>query len=150
MITGEIRKLIEENTLGMVATVTPDGAPSVSPKGTQVVLDSSHIAFGNIRSPQTMRNIKANPLVELNFIDVFARKAARLSGSAVYHERGSSAFDDVISHFGKWGDFVGSMRGVVVVEVTSAQLLKSPGCDDLDDENYWRKYYLDYYTKLHG
>ncbi|MGI9483739.1 MAG: pyridoxamine 5'-phosphate oxidase family protein [Hyphomicrobiales bacterium] len=122
MITGEILKLIEENTLGLVATVTPDGAPSVSPKGTQVVLDETHIAFGNIRSPQTVRNIKANPLVELNFIDVFARKAARLSGSAVYHERCSSAFDEVISQFGKWGDFVGRMRGVVVVEVTSAQL----------------------------
>ena len=38
-------KLIEENTIGLVATVTPDGFPAVSPKATMIVLDGTHIAF---------------------------------------------------------------------------------------------------------
>ena len=62
MITARMRRLIEENTIGFVATVTPDGAPSVSPKGTMVVLDDAHVAFADIRSPQTVRNIRANSL----------------------------------------------------------------------------------------
>ena len=74
------KKLIKENTIGLVATVTPDGYPAVSPKATTIVLDSTHLAFIDLRSPKTKRNIKANPFVELNYIDVFRRQACRIKG----------------------------------------------------------------------
>ena len=44
MLTPEMKTLIEENTLGLVATVTPDGKPAVSPKATTVVLSPNEIA----------------------------------------------------------------------------------------------------------
>ena len=56
-----MKKLIQENTIGLVATVTPDGYPAVSPKATIVLLDDTHIAFIDLRSPKTRRNIEANP-----------------------------------------------------------------------------------------
>ena len=61
MLTSEMRTLICENTIGLVATVTPEGKPAVSPKATSVVLSPSDIAFLDIRSPKTRQNIKANP-----------------------------------------------------------------------------------------
>ena len=84
MLTSEMRTLICENTIGLVATVTPEGKPAVSPKATSVVLSPSEIAFLDIRSPKTRQNIKANPNVELNYVDVFRRKACRLTGVATY------------------------------------------------------------------
>ena len=69
MLTDAMRQLIEENTVGLVATVTPDGAPAVSPKGTTVILDERTIAFGDIRSPQTVRNILCDVIDHLVFGD---------------------------------------------------------------------------------
>jgi hypothetical protein len=51
MLTPDMRRVIEEQRLGFVATAAPDGTPNVSPKGTFVVLDDRTIAFGEIRSP---------------------------------------------------------------------------------------------------
>ena len=68
--------------LGFVATVTPDGRPSVSPKGTFLVLDEKTIAFGDIRSPQTLANLAAKPELEVSFVDPFLRKGVRIRGQA--------------------------------------------------------------------
>jgi uncharacterized protein len=57
MITAEMRPLIERNPIGLVATVTPDGKTAICPKGTTVVVDAATIVFGDIRSPNTIRNI---------------------------------------------------------------------------------------------
>jgi hypothetical protein len=51
MLTLDMKRLIEEQRLGFVATAAPDGTPNVSPKGTFVALDDRNIAFGKIRSP---------------------------------------------------------------------------------------------------
>ena len=93
MLTKEMEKLIKENTIGLVATVTPDGYPAVSPKATTIVLDRTHLAFIDLRSPKTKRNIKANPSVELNYIDVFRRRACRITGKATYIEKEDKKFD---------------------------------------------------------
>ena len=53
-----------------MGTINEDGTPAVSPKATFVVVDDACIAFGNIRSPGTVANIRSRPDVEVNFIDV--------------------------------------------------------------------------------
>lgn len=150
MITDAMRQLIEENTIGLVATVTPDGSPAVSPKGTTVVIDVRTIAFSDIRSPQTVRNIKHNPAVELNFIDVFRRKACRLKGRAVYLEKGSPRYEELRPHFAKWDNLIDRMRGFVVVDVDKAQLVLSPAYDDGTQEATLIKQWLKTYTERFG
>ncbi len=51
------RDLIATVPPGFAATATPEDAPSLSPKGTFLVLDDATIGFGNIRSPGTMRTL---------------------------------------------------------------------------------------------
>ena len=150
MITSEMKSLIEENTIGLVATVAPDGSPAVSPKGTTVVLDERTIAFSDIRSPQTVRNIQHNPAVELNFIDVFRRKACRIKGRAVYAEKGSARYQELLPHFAKWETFAGRMRGFVVVDVEKAQILLSPAYDDGTQEATLTAQWLKTYTERFG
>lgn len=150
MLTDVIKWIIKENTIGMVATVTPDGAPAVSPKATMVILDDTHIAFSDIRSPQTARNIKANPAVELNFIDVFRRQACRVKGTAVYHAKGEDGFNALSHHFTPWDYLADRIRGYVVVEVTKAQHILSPPYDAGADEEALKAEWLEKYTALMG
>ena len=48
MLTPDMKRIIEEQRLGFVATASLDGTPNVSPKGTFAVLDDQTIAFGEI------------------------------------------------------------------------------------------------------
>jgi len=56
-------------------------------------IDDRTIAFGEIRSPGTIRNLRANPRIEVNFVDVFVRKGFRFAGTATVPERGQADFE---------------------------------------------------------
>lgn len=146
MIDDAIKRLIEANTVGLVATVAPDGTPRVSPKGTMLVLDAGRIAFSDIRSPGTARNLRANPAVEVNFVDVLRRQAARLRGVASYRARGEAGFDELAPAFReRWPELADRMRGIVVVEVREARRLFSPvydlGASEAELERQWLAHY---------
>jgi len=66
MLTADMKRVIEEQRLGFVATSAPDGTPNLSPKGTFAVLDDRTIAFGDIRSPGTLQNLKTNPRLDVS------------------------------------------------------------------------------------
>ena len=53
----EIKNFVNFQKLGYVATVSSDGTPNLSPKGTISILDDSRMVFANIRSPQTIENL---------------------------------------------------------------------------------------------
>lgn len=151
MLTSEMQRIIEENTIGLVATVDPEGYPAVSPKGTMLVLDDRTIAFSDIRSPQTARNIRQRGAVEINFFDPFRRKAVRVRGKAAYHERGSEQFGALSSRFqAKWETLFPRMRGIVVVDIERAQIVLSPVYDDGAVEGDLRAQWLATYARLHG
>ena len=57
-LTAPMKRLIANYNAGSVATTNEDGTPAVSPKATFVVIDDGCIAFGNIRSPDTVANIR--------------------------------------------------------------------------------------------
>ncbi len=93
------KTIIERFPLGFVATVTPDGLPSLSPKRTFFVLDDETIAFAEIRSPNTMANLAHQAKVEVNFADIWLRKGVRIFGSAQIIKRGEIEFDALLP---KW------------------------------------------------
>src|SRR6476661_4884177 len=99
MLTPDMKRIIQEQRLGFVATADPDGTPNVSPKGTFIVLDDKTIAFGEIRSPGTIRNLCANQRIEVNFVDPFVRKGYRFAGTATVVERQNGAFEALLGHF---------------------------------------------------
>ncbi len=68
MITQEIKDFLDIQKLGYVATVTSDGKPNLSPKGTIIGWTSEVLAFADIRSPDTMKNLQKNPKIHLSKI----------------------------------------------------------------------------------
>lgn len=130
-IPASTQDLITRWRLGHIATVTPGGRPSVSPKGTFLVVDDETIAFGEIRSPQTVTNLLQNPECEVNFVDAFIRKGARLRGRAHMARPGSSEYDALILRFRDvWGDLCDRMNLIVVVAVDEVKPLTTPPYDD--------------------
>ena len=73
VFTPEMKRLVEVQRLGYVATVCPDGTPNLSPKGTTAVWDDGHLVFANIRE---------KPSVEVNVVDPIARNGYRFKGDA--------------------------------------------------------------------
>jgi uncharacterized protein len=128
MLTPDMKRIIEEQRLGFVATTAPDGTPNVSPKGTFVVVDEMTIAFGEVRSPGTIRNLRADPRIEVNFVDPFVRKGYRFAGTANVVERGDGTFAGLLGHFR--GALTPRIRAIVTITVTKAQPLTSPVYDD--------------------
>src|ERR1700686_2448714 len=100
-----MKRVVEEQRLGFVATVCPDGAPNLSPKGTTAVWDDDHLVFANIRSPQTIANLRLNPSVEINIVDQFVRKGYRFKGSATVLNTGS-LYDQIIAFYASRGSRV--------------------------------------------
>lgn len=83
ILTDDMKRVITEQRLGFVATVDEDGTPNLSPKGTMVILDDEHLAFGEIRSPNTVRNLRERPVAEVNFVDPTARKGYRFKETLI-------------------------------------------------------------------
>ena len=124
-----MKALIETSTVGCLATVRPDGTPSVSPKGTFLIVDDRTIAFAHIRSQGTVDNLRSRADVEVDFIDVFQRKGCRVRGSATYAPR-ERAEPLLLARFRDcWPDLYGLLKGVAVIAVTAAEIVTSPAYD---------------------
>ena len=67
-LTDEMKEMVERLRLCYVATVTPDGKPNLSPKGSLKVWDDEAVVFADIASPGTMRNLRSNPFIEINLV----------------------------------------------------------------------------------
>ena len=118
---------IERVRLGFMASVTPSGRPSVSPKGTFVVLDEHRLAFGEIRSPGTISDIGPSPAVDVNFVDSFTRKGWLIRGTTSVLCRGSAAFDAIYPQWQfLWGDLVERINVIVTINITEVKPLSSP------------------------
>jgi predicted pyridoxine 5'-phosphate oxidase superfamily flavin-nucleotide-binding protein len=128
MLTSDMKRIVQQQPLGYVATVSADGSPNLSPKGTFFVVDDTAIAFAEVRSPATIRNLRANPRVEVNFIDVFVRKGYRFAGTAKIVERGETGFDELLKRSGT--SLAPRVKGIVVISVAKALPLISPAYDD--------------------
>jgi len=129
MLTYEMKKLISEHRAGMVASINDNGTPSVSPKATFVILDDETLAFGNLRSPKTIKNINQRPNTEVCFIDVLARKALRVTGTAK-HLKNEEITDALRAAFEEiWADFLDRFSGVVEIKVTAVEHILSPAYD---------------------
>jgi predicted pyridoxine 5'-phosphate oxidase superfamily flavin-nucleotide-binding protein len=131
ILTEDMKRVVREQRLGFYATVCEDGSPNLSPKGTTDVLDDDHLFFADIRSPQTVANVRRGSLVEVNVVDPFVRKGYRFKGPAVVHERGTSICEAGLQRLRKAGStLLDRVNAIVVIEVREARAVVSPAYDD--------------------
>jgi general stress protein 26 len=129
MLTAEMKQIIRDYSAGMVATINDNGTPSVSPKATFVILDDGTMAFGNIRSPGTLANLRKRPSVEVCFLDVLARKAVRVTGAATIVGKGEAGTELIAAFDAVWAQYVPHMSAFVMIAVSAAELIVSPAYD---------------------
>ena len=142
-ISEEIKNFVNSQKLGYVATVSNDGTPNLSPKGTIVVMNESTLVFADIRSPQTIQNLQDNPSVEINVVDPFQRLGYRFKGEGKIINEGSE-FDKILEYYANVG-IKSKINSVVIVDVESMSEVTSPSYDlgVTKDElvSKWKKYY---------
>ena len=142
-ISEEIKNFVNSQKLGYVATVSNDGTPNLSPKGTIVVMNESTLVFADIRSPQTIQNLQDNPSVEINVVDPFQRLGYRFKGEGKIINEGLE-FDKILDYYINAG-IKSKINSVVVVDVRSMSKVTSPSYDlgATKDElvSKWKKYY---------
>jgi predicted pyridoxine 5'-phosphate oxidase superfamily flavin-nucleotide-binding protein len=74
ILTEEMKRGVTEIQLCYAATVTPDGKPNLSPKGSITVLSGDELGFPDLAYPGTIENLRHNSAIELNVVDPFIRR----------------------------------------------------------------------------
>ncbi len=143
MITFEIKEFLKIQKLGYVATVTPDGKPNISPKGTIIGWSDTVLSFADIRSPDTIMNLKNNPHVEINVIDPLLRKGYLFKGDAKILYEGSQ-YDEILKHYRQMG-IKSPIGSIVLVNVSDVSTVTSPlydmGISEEEIKSKWKKHF---------
>ena len=126
IISNDMRRIVQATRLCFVATVDEDGTPNLSPKSSLMVYDDNHLVFANIASPNTIRNLHRNPAIEINAIDIFARRGYRFKGTANMMPPGNPEYDFVAEPFWAENGKQFPVHEIVKVEVTRAAPVLSP------------------------
>jgi uncharacterized protein len=147
ILTDDMRRMVNHVRLSFVATSSTDGKPNLSPKGTVRAVDDEHLVFVDIASPQTIRNIRANPQVEVNSVDFLKRRGYRFKGVAEFVSEGDPHFADAVQHLHETHGPQYPARHVVRIKVLEAAALLSPAymfntaIDEHQLELSWMKRY---------
>ncbi len=145
VIDETMRRVVNEQRLGYVATVCPDGTPNLSPKGTTFVRDDDQLTFADIRSPGTVRNLLSNPAIEINVVDPLSRKGYRFKGTARVLNEGPE-FDSGVAFFRERG-VTSPIQHVVMIRVTRALPVTSPAYDSGATESEIRARWTAFYGR---
>jgi uncharacterized protein len=143
ILTDDMRRMVDEQQLGFIATVCSDGTPNLSPKGTTAAWDDEHLVFADICSPGTIANLRHNPALEINVVDSLSRKGYRFKGTATILSEGSQ-FDEIIDFYRRRGSST-VKHHIVLVKIERATPLISPVYDMGQSETQvsarWRRYW---------
>ena len=142
MLTPDMRAVIQAASLCFAATVTPDGRPNLSPKGTIRVWDDAHLFFLDIASPGTRANLAHAPWMELNVVEQLSRRGYRFFGRAAAHEPGSAVYDEAVRRVFGAAPPTYPVSAVVLLAVERASPLLSPAywrvADEAELREQWR------------
>ena len=143
IITEKIKNFVNFQKLGYVATISIDNTPNLSPKGTIMMLDKSHLSFADIHSPQTVENLRHNASIEINVVDPFSRRGYRFKGIAEIISTGDK-FDKIISYYKETG-VKSSIKTIIVVKIEKLSEILSPlydlGYTEEELRAKWKKHY---------
>ena len=132
-LTEDMRRVVEEQQLGFVATVCPDGAPTVSPRGTLAVWDDDTLVFADICSPGATHNLRSNPAIAVNVVDPLVRKGYRFRGTATVLVEGPG-MQAALDFYARRGS-TSAKQAIVMIKVESADALISPVYDQGQGED---------------
>ena len=147
ILTDDMARVVHEQRLAYIATVCPDGSPNLSPKATTYVWDDDHLVFANIRSPQTIANLRQNPLIEVNVVDPIIRRGYRFKGRAEVLSSGP-IYETALQRYRENGLRDYTIDAVVLIAVERAVPVTSPAYDHGATEESLRESFREYYEPI--
>src|SRR5262249_34678764 len=149
ILTEDMKRMMTQQRLGYAATVCPDGTPNVSPQSSIVVWDESRVMFADIRSPNTVSNLRDNPAIEINVVDPIVRKGYRFKGTATVYTEGAF-FEQALAFYRERGSGL-PVRSIVLVKVERALPVVSPeydlGLTEAEVRERWKRYWEGLYEE---
>lgn len=143
LVSQKIIDFLDEQKLGYVATVSKDNSPNISPKGTIIGWDEHTLAFADIRSPDTMRNLEVNPSLEINVIDPLTRKGFLFKGKSSILRSGE-LYEKILTHYRNKG-IKSAINAIVLVNVSDVKDVLSPlydlGVSEYEIKSKWKKHF---------
>jgi predicted pyridoxine 5'-phosphate oxidase superfamily flavin-nucleotide-binding protein len=118
VLDEDMRAVIEAQRLCFAATVTPDGRPSLSPKGTIRVWDDGRLFFCDIASPGTTAHLERNHWIEINVVDGLSRRGYRFLGRATVH-RGDHVHRGAVERITREEGAAYPVQAVVLIAVAA-------------------------------
>ena len=73
MLDTTVLNAMNTSVLCWLATCDALGQPNVSPKEVFAAVDAGHLVIAHIASPNSVRNLAANPRVCVSFVTVFTQ-----------------------------------------------------------------------------
>ena len=144
-ISESVKIFLNNQKLGYVATVSENGAPNLSPKGTIIAWDENTLAFADIRSPNTMKNLETNPNLEINVVDPLLRKGFRFKGQGTIIKNGQ-LYEAILNHY-RGNGIKSPIGAIVLVKLSDILEVTSPlydlGVSETEMKDKWKKYFLD-------
>ncbi len=134
---ADVAAVIAAARLCFAATVTPEGRPSLSPKGSLRILDDRRLFFLDLASPGTVRNLRASPWIELNVVDGLSRRGYRFRGRGTVHA-GGEVHAAALARLTDEERAAYPIERVVVVEVEEILPIWSPAYDRAPGERMIR------------
>ena len=146
-ITEDMQAVIKQAMLSFVATVNDDGTPSLSPKASLTVKDGV-LYFADIASPRTILNLRRNPSIEVNVVDIFQRRGYRFKGHASTLHPGDDEYSAIANWVRKINGPEYPVHHVVKIDTIAVSPLLSPAhvfaqlprSQDEIKDTYHRKY----------
>ena len=144
-LSKEIENFLNFQKLGYVATVSSNNTPNLSPKGTIIAWDENNLAFADIRSPNTIKNLEKNPNLEINVVDPLLRKGYRFSGKGSIIREGHN-FEAILQKYRESG-IKSEIKAIVLVKVEKISEVTSPlydlGISESEIKEKWKKHFND-------
>ncbi|MEM9997185.1 MAG: pyridoxamine 5'-phosphate oxidase family protein [Bacteroidota bacterium] len=126
MLTPDIRTYIDRSVLCWLATVNAEGVPNVSPKEVFAAHGDRHLLIAHIASPQSVRNIRANPQVCVSFVDVFVQKGYKLIGTAELIAPDTPRYEALLPPLHRITQGLFPIRSIIAIDVTATAPIVAP------------------------
>jgi predicted pyridoxine 5'-phosphate oxidase superfamily flavin-nucleotide-binding protein len=147
MFDEDVKQMVARTILCFAATTNEDGSPNLSPKSSLRVHDDNHLMFANMASPGTVANLRRDPRIEINCVDIFARRGYRFVGRATVHSGDDPLYRALRTDIAaEHGDAI-PVFDAVLIEVQQVHAVISPAYTFIDGvtEDVLRNAYLGKY-----
>ncbi|OKL43890.1 pyridoxamine 5'-phosphate oxidase family protein [Pseudovibrio exalbescens] len=125
-LNDAVRLDIDRAVLCWLATVDPDGYPSVSPKELFCAYDNQSIIIADVASRGTMRNLTTYPKACVSFVDIFRQKGFKIMGQATLISESDENFKTMARPLVERAGGAYPVRGVIQISAEKIQRIWAP------------------------